>query len=266
VDLSLPDLHVAKRSPHYVLRPSAERSRAQAFLEPIDIVLRLFRRKRLSPSEVPVASFVAAFAEQIHITASSDLTSIGEFAATASELLLHKSACLLPWLEAVADDAYPIRRERTELPEQEIILSVLAGRQQHGLETFARQARVGGPGAQVKWTPASAGSLLSAYLKQMQDAATRESQSVGGSLFLRLETATQNVRRALARLRSFSFKVLAERERLDRRQAVVYFLAVLDMARRSELRVQQSRNFGEILISPLSSTSRSAHEDAVGTE
>lgn len=67
---------------------------------------------------------------------------------------------------------------------------------------------------------------------------------------MRIERATQTIQESIRRLQCLSFAALIKEKRLDSRDSVIYFLAILDLANEKHVEVLQDRPFADIILKP----------------
>jgi chromatin segregation and condensation protein Rec8/ScpA/Scc1 (kleisin family) len=191
------------------------------------------------------------YVNQSHLV---DIEGVGEFAAIAASLALAKSQQLTPWLELVLpesdvefDGADDVRPSICTFDE---VVQTLARRLAGQLESVPRAAYVEALPKDIVAVP-----LASALLAQALDAQLTAESARGGSrvpppIFLRIEMATRALRQSLRRLSEVSFMAEIRERRLDRRAAVVYFLALLDLARTGSIQIRQAHPFQDIVLLP----------------
>ncbi len=80
---------------------------------PLDLLLHLIARNKVSIYDIPIASILEQYLEILHAAEALDLDVAGDFIAMAAQLVYIKSRMLLP-----KPEAEPQEDPRTELVEQ----------------------------------------------------------------------------------------------------------------------------------------------------
>lgn len=229
---------------------SGPRQLLQSFIAPLAHLLDLIRARKLKPQEVPAGQITEAFGAQLEISPSIDLVDIGEFAAIAAHLLLFKSRELAPFLSGNEEEP-PVphaSRGPGELSAFDQTVQSLARRHAAVLESFARAEYAEPPRREVELLPINPVRLASAFDVQMTVATEQGIRTIPPPIFLRLEMATRMLRQSLLKLRRLSLVAMIREDKLDRAATVVYFLAVLDLARTGTVEVWQKSAFADILL------------------
>jgi segregation and condensation protein A len=226
----------------------------EVFAGPLDLLLRLIESRQLDVLTVPLADLADAYVAHL-ASHPLDPVQLADFVAIASQLILLKSRSLLPGepLPAVlADDDEPDEEElRRRLIEYRALRDVARelGERDLAAPAYRREPRdsdlpVAASAPLPAWLLAEALELLAAIPEPeppppevmvreitiaMQITALRAAMGSAGKVIL------QNV---LAACRS-------------RTQVTVTFLALLELVRRREARVEQHELFGPILVEAL---------------
>jgi chromatin segregation and condensation protein Rec8/ScpA/Scc1 (kleisin family) len=178
------------------------------------------------------------------MTRSIDLEEVGEFLQLTSKLILLKSEHLLPHETAEVQDEEIAERVRPALMDRADIAvgaSYLAER--HGQESFAPLPHPYTVERPVEPRPAS---LLSRTWEQMQKRSGDAVLRVAAPAFLRLEVAVSTIIRNLRSGRSVRLGLLLRHA--SRQDAVMHFLAVLELVRRRQATAEQQGLFEDIVI------------------
>ena len=230
------------------------RDALDALLRPLVSLIELVRGHRYRPGDMPVG----AIANTLHAYAASNptiaLADIGEFAATVSSLALLKSHELTPWLRQpepsrdeaeMATDRIDGTLQAFEPATQELTRRFLAGS-----EVFAQADFVEPCARTIEIVPLKSDLLTEAIRRQLADLGSRGVTHVPRPIFLRVEMATRALQRSLRHLRSVSFRSIVANGGLDRRATVVYFLAVLELARKQTIHIRQTCPFDDLVLVP----------------
>lgn len=201
--------------------------------------------------DVSVSAISAQFQDWLVGRDDPDLLAAGELLRTGARLAALKSTHVLeaPNLEVVEDDEQSPASECDPLPV--LVATWLRGRQE--VSTYPAPGRVESIPRRV--APRSPLLLLSA-IKDMEHRHARQATRVSVPAFMRLEVAVSSLIRRLKSGAAISLSRLLHGA--TRQDAVVHFLAVLDLVRRRQATVLQADTFGDITVEWL--------EHAVGAE
>ena len=222
-----------------------------SLIHPLIALLDLVRNRKLTSDEVPLAPLAVVGHDYVKRASSLPVDEVGELASALSSLLLVKSRELTPWLERAELDDLSVRvkvRDAHAVDSLQSTLLDLDHRVRQGIEGFPRLDFVEGARRQELPVTLAAGHLRKAYAEQLQAATIRDRAKIPPPMFLRVEMAIKSLRHSLRRLRTFSFAILIREQGLDRRTTVVYFLAVLDLARKGLIEVRQDTPFQDLLL------------------
>jgi chromatin segregation and condensation protein Rec8/ScpA/Scc1 (kleisin family) len=223
----------------------------RSLVDPFVSLLDLVRAKRFDIRTFPAARSARSAHHYVKQASNGDLGDIGELSATMSLLLLMKSRELTPWLIDDDFDSLPGMRPSRSSSAISILEPGIIGlhsRLEAGLESVPRMDYVGGAQRWESLKPLIPEVLRVAYEAQVEAQRSRQMARVAPNLFIRVETAIRSVTDSLRRLRSFTFFRLVRENSLDRRAAVMYFLAILDLARTGTVRVQQDAPFEDMML------------------
>jgi chromatin segregation and condensation protein Rec8/ScpA/Scc1 (kleisin family) len=223
------------------------------FIKPLISLLDLVRARKVEILDVPTAPISQSVARYVEWQSSNDLFDIGEFAVAASSLTLLKSRELTPWLfidevDLLEDPSFrpsPLEGNSETIAKAAAFLSEQLV---NGRESFTRGDYVDPYPREIIGLPLSPAVLGHALDGQIAAAAARGAARVPLPVFMRIELATRALQRSLRQLREVSFLGMLRERRIDRRSAVVYFLAVLDMARQGVADVRQGLPFDDIVL------------------
>jgi segregation and condensation protein A len=239
--------------PHWLSRLRSSRRISDAFLRPLLSLLDLLRSNKLPAGDVPTGPLSQRFHSYVNMDRPADPAGVAEFAAVASTLTLMKSRRLTPWLqdEDTATIELDSPRDRSStVRDFEPITAALNARFLDGAEAFPRSDYVAGTSREIELGFLSTTSLGAALRSQLADAAARRLTHVPAPIFLRLEAATRAIQESIHRLARVSFRHMLENNALDRSAAVVYFLAVLELAKTRVVDVYQDEPFDDIVLVP----------------
>ncbi|MGH7777436.1 MAG: segregation and condensation protein A [Candidatus Dormibacterales bacterium] len=220
------------------------------FEGPLELLLALVEREELDVLEVPLASVTEAYLRHVAALKTPDPREMSEFLWMAARLLLLKSIRLLPGEEPQPQEVDLLGWEeevRHRLQEYQVYREMAqrmmdrAAQEAYSFSPPARPVAVEGQEA-----PIEAGLLLAAFQSVLSRVPPRP-LTVAGRAWT-LEEKLDALARRLARGPLELVALILESE--DRLEAVVTFVALLEMLRRGEVRVRQRRPFGPITVEP----------------
>jgi segregation and condensation protein A len=218
------------------------------FEGPLELLLALVEREELDIFQVPLATLTDAYLSEIAAREIADPEEMAEFLWLAARLLLLKSIKLLPG-EPPSDEETDLLGWEEEVRlrlEEYRVYKEMAGElmERARQETFAfpPPARPVEAGGQEE--PLEVGLLLVAFNSVLGRIPPRPLVVTGRTWTLeeKLELISERVSRGPIEL----VELILESE--DRLEAVVTFVAVLELLRRSVIRVSQKERFGPIHV------------------
>jgi segregation and condensation protein A len=235
-----------------VEQPGAARSRLEiatpVFEGPLELLLVLAEREEIDIFQVSLASLTEAYMAEIAALDERDPIEMAEFLWLAARLLLLKSFRLLPGEEPEDEEADLLGWEedvRTRLLEYRAYkemaekLMERAAADEPSYPAPARQVEVEG-----QEEPIQVAALLAAFQSVLARVPPRPLVYVGTRW-----TVEDKLQVLHERLNAGGFELVEViLECQDRLEAVITFVAVLELLRRGEIRVRQERNFGRILV------------------
>jgi chromatin segregation and condensation protein Rec8/ScpA/Scc1 (kleisin family) len=202
----------------------------------------LARLADVALDELALADIVGGYRARLEAASPVDLDEAGDFVALAARLMLLKSAHLLAQPaageEEEATDETPAWLEPAALAELAARVRRFEGR-----ESLAPPAMAHGIEARIEPRPVS---LLQRVWREMASRQTEEAVPVHVPAFVRLESAVSALIRRLKASARIPFRRLLHTS--NRAEAVVQFLAVLELLRRRTAHVQQEELFGDMII------------------
>ena len=228
--------------------------RLDVFAGPLDLLLHLIESRQLDVISVPLAEMADAYVEHLarHPVAAEQLA---DFVAIASQLILLKSRRLLPGEPAPsvtdADDEPDEEELRRRLIEYRVLRDAARalGERDGASPVLRREPRESDlPEAPSDPLPVA---LLAAALDRL--AAIPEPEPPPPEVVPRLVTIAMQLATLRAALSS-SGRVVLQQVLMacrSRTEVTVTVLAMLELVRRRQARVQQDELFGPILLEPL---------------
>ncbi len=226
----------------------------ETFRGPLDLLLYLVKRQEVDICDIPIARVTEQFLEHLRVLELIDVELAGDFLVMAATLMEIKSKMLLPrGEEAEGEEAYPrqelVRQllEYKKFKDAALLLEAQAERQ---LSRVARQpveVHTPDPAAQPLQR-VELWDLVSAFGRLM-----RETLALQPRQIVIDETPLHvHMDQIVARLQTqapLSFRAVFEPP-WTRGRLLGLFLAILELIKRRQIRVEQEGVFGEIVLSP----------------
>jgi segregation and condensation protein A len=221
------------------------------FHGPLDLLLHLVKRNEVDPRDVPVAKITEQFQAYLQVLDWLDIEQAGEFVVMASTLLEIKSRMLLPQDgEAPAEEADPRRelvRQLLEYRKFKDAAAALERLAEAGGRRVARQppeepARPGPPVVR----PVELWDLVSAFGRLMRETLALQPKQIV------VDETPQHVYAAQIAARLAASERVAFEELFtpphNRARLVGLFLALLELIKGRQVRVEQAEPFGPIWV------------------
>ena len=225
------------------------------FEGPLDLLLHLIEKEDLDITAVSLVQVTDQYLAVLHSGESLDLRALAEFVAVGARLLFLKSRALLPRSpEQVAED----ERDAQEIAE-DLTVQLEEYRRFKTAAAFFRDLDDRGQRSYVRVAPPPADwlptglegvtlkklvSTLAAALERLPPEPEPERLQ---RVMLNVGEQRANVLNAVRRRGSLAFaRIIADCK--SRLEAIVTFLAVLDLLKTEDLRAEQSSSFGEIVL------------------
>ncbi len=228
-----------------------------AFEGPLDLLYYLIRKHELMISEISLAVIADEFVAHVEAADLPDLSVAGGFLVIASTLMYLKSKHLLPPDEEVPVDpdqegrVGPLLLQLADYEKLREVVRDLASAEDRSRASFPRPLtqelarRLEQIAEQEPFIDVSAFELLKA-MRRIQEFAYPSVREVVKQE-IKLEDKIEELF-AIVRVRlKASLTQLIRRSR-STMEAVVFFLAALELARQKALRIQQAQPFGEIEV------------------
>ncbi len=226
-----------------------------SFHGPLDLLLYLLDKNQIDIYDIPIAKISDQFIYYIDRFETRDLEIIGEFLLMASYLLQLKSKMLLPQYQK-GDQEQELYEED---PREELVTKLLVYKQIKIATEFLENSYKG----EIERTFYRGGgliqdekveflvdykSLFSAFQKVMESMPAARVESINFEKDIDISEKIQDLLRILqAHEKGISLRevlLLAE----TRREAIVIFLALLELVRLSKVKTSQECEFGPIII------------------
>ena len=220
---------------------------------PFDLLLTLVLREELELAEVPVAEIVVAYVERLAARARLDLEGCGEFLVLVASLLELKARDLFPDEQVdlseldPAEAAEELARRLEEYRRIKTAAAWLAERLEHESDRYFRIGPAPlAPRPERQLAPGRPEELAQA-LRLLAREPSQLSLSHMGLLFPPIERFLDHFRARLRQRRAFVLD--AELEGLSRLEQAAAFLALLELRKANEVRLEQAAPFAPIRVS-----------------
>ena len=235
---------------------------SDVFDGPLDLLLNLVKERQLDIATVPLATVADQYLAYIQAMESLDVELAADYLVVASTLVFLKSKALLPPIPVEFENP----EESAEAVEQRLRERLIAyskyrdagqelkSRAEEAAAFFVRPDGGDATAEIVQRYRIDAAKLATALAAALR-AAKPEKRTIireRVSLVEQMELVARIVRREG---RASFFGLCAGHDRVT---IIVTFLAVLELVRRSRLRVEQSESFGDIELLPVSEEDRAA--------
>lgn len=212
------------------------------FTGTMDDLLHDVAEHRLAADDIPAAELLRQFQAYVNGTEGDRLEIVAEYVPVASRLLLAKSqALLLNPQELDQQNTTPLREALQPIEYIREMARDLAEAQ--GSESFPGADR--GSRYERDVRPLSSQSLTRA-METIRQRVESTAVKIQPPAFVRLEVALSTLIRRLRTASRITFSDIARQS--SRQDAVVHFLAVLELSRRRQADVQQDGLFEEIVV------------------
>ena len=218
------------------------------FKGPLEALLDLIESRKLSISDVSLASVTDSYISYIESLPEMPLGETAQFVLVASTLLLIKSRSLLPLLELSEEERESVEELERRLAQYALVRKTAKQlRKKWGTEPYIFPRRA--PAREPVFTPAeaSASIIKDAALKLMSLLPKPEAlaQAIVAPV-LKLEEVIMNLRQRLANTVRARWSELVRNT--NRHDSIVHFLAILELVRSGSASVTQERLFADIVI------------------
>ncbi len=231
----------------------------EAFEGPMDLLLHLIEREELPITAISLSKVTRQYLDYMAELEQVRPDDIAEFLVMAARLLYIKSTALLPRPEPEEDEdeedpGEALARQLREYKRFKEKAAFLKELEARGWRTFVRLAPP--PTLEKRLDPEglSVDALLDALYDVLEELNPPEPpiHSIA-PLEVTIEEKLQELSQRLRSGRPLRFKQVLRQAR-GRMEIIVTFLAVLELIKQRQVRVQQPRPFDDILIEPIPPT------------
>ena len=233
----------------------------EIFRGPLDLLLYLVRKHEVQIVDIPIAMITEQYIEYLTVLEQLDVDGVGDFLAMASWLMEIKSQQVLPRAGEVEDELDDPRQELVrrllEYKQYRDAASVLEERGRSWQQRFPRLASdlpqrqrnlAEEPIREVElW------DLVSAFGRIIRDTESAKPSSIVYD-DTPIHVYMQRIHARLKRQGQLAFSELFDPS-MHKSTLVGIFLAVLELVRHAQVRVEQNELFGEIWLLPRSDSS-----------
>ena len=225
------------------------------FEGPFDLLLTLVLREELALGEVDVAEIVLAYVERLGLREQLDLEACGEFLVLVASLLELKARGLFPDEEVELSELSPeeaaeeLARRLEEYRRLKLAAAWLAERLEHESDRYFRVGPAPlAPRPERRLAPGRPDDLAAA-MRTLMEEPPQLSLAHMGLRFPPIERFLDRFRATLRRRKAFMLD--AELEGLSRLEQAAAFLALLELRKANEVRIDQAAPFAPIRVSRL---------------
>jgi len=232
----------------------------ESFAGPLDLLLFLIQKTEVDIFDIPIAKITEQYLSYLDDLKTPDLVRAGDFLVMAATLLDIKTRMMLPLSETEDDEAF-----LEDDPREDLVLQLLEYRKikaaalqleersQSYLDRFPRGKTDRPEDEQNKAQAQDSalvglemGDLVAAFSKVLRDTLGNQAQLIALD-DVPVAHYVEALRQRLATEGACSFGRLFE-DKKTRAAMVGNFLAILELIRLLEIRVEQSEDFGDIMI------------------
>ncbi|HLF70806.1 MAG TPA: segregation/condensation protein A [Dehalococcoidia bacterium] len=229
--------------------------KTSVFEGPLDLLLHLIEREELEITAVSLVQVTDQYLALLRAQDQIDLRALAEFISVGAKLIFLKSRALLPrTAEQIAED----EREAEEIAEDltaqleeyrtfKQAASYLRELDDTGHRSFTRVAPPPGDFAPTGLERVTLRKLLKAFAKALDRLPPEPEPERVHRQAININDRKESILSAVKRRGRLGFsRLLAECK--TRIEAIVTFLAILELLKTEELRAEQSASFGEIML------------------
>jgi segregation and condensation protein A len=226
--------------------------RLPEFEGPLDLLLQLIEHRELDITRVSLAAVTDQFLDVISRPGNIELSQLADYLIIAAKLILIKSRMLLPQPETpeaeeenVGDD---LVRQLREYKMFKRVAAFLRERVRQGLRAYPRLAPPPRPKPTTfRLEGVSPDDLARALMRALRVRPALPQGTLTVPLSVSIDQEIHKILDVTARQSSVQFTRLLERAQ-TRIEIIVTFLAILELIKRLQIRAQQDRLFGEIVL------------------
>lgn len=221
------------------------------FEGPLDLLLELIERDRLDITELSLAKITEKYLRALREQEAVPAETLADFLVVASRLMLLKSRTLLPSLRLGEEE----EEDEASLTEQLAVYRLYREQARRLREGFARPVRLFArecfAGQRVvfappaHFTPATLAGAMQRVVQSLPDLPAMGTQVV--RRVISLQQKMEELRRRLQQKMEANFHDFLAQAR-SRMEAIVAFLALLELIKQQIVQVEQTSPFGSINV------------------
>lgn len=224
------------------------------FEGPLDLLLQLIERQELDITKVALAQVADQYLEYISLLPEVDPAILADFLVIAARLLLIKSLALLPKPpveeeEPQEDDGDALAKQLAEYKRFKEAAGFLRGREEAAMRCYVRSAPPPKVGSSLRQGEISLADLTAAFRSVLARLAQEEPQATVAPLIFSITDKIALILKALTKQGRASFQALLA-QATCKVEAIVTFLALLELLKNGQVMAYQESTFGEIIIAP----------------
>jgi segregation and condensation protein A len=238
--------------PHEEVNIMTYQVKLTVFEGPLDLLLQLIERRELDITTVSLAQVTDQYVEHIRLLENVEPDVLTDFLVVAAKLILIKSQALLPRPPVIAEEEEnagdDLVRQLEEYRRFKVVAALLKERDEKGLHSYIRLATSGiTPRLQLE------GVVIDDLVEAMRRVLTTLPDEASAPEVARrqftLEEKVALIEESLKAGRFSFHRLLASAT--TRIEAIITFLALLEMVKRGSVVVEQSGVFAEIMVGPV---------------
>ncbi|MEW6129892.1 MAG: segregation/condensation protein A [Acidobacteriota bacterium] len=221
----------------------------EMFEGPLDLLLFLIKKEEVSIYDIPIARITAQYLEYVQAMQELDIALAGEFLVMAATLIQIKSQMLLPRDPTIPED-------QVEDPRKELVYQLLEHQKFKAAANMLHQRAVieAGVFTRAEIETDKSNPEISATIFQLFEV-FREVVNRKKAL-TEIEIAREEISMSekISEIKTFLKKSSEVRVRQvfeqakSKRECVIIFLAILELVKELQIRLRQSKTFGDIVI------------------
>ncbi len=228
------------------------------FEGPLDLLLHLIEREELEITSVSLVQVTDQYIGMLRAQDSLDLRALADFVAIGAKLLFLKSRALLPRTpEQLAEDELLAEEIATDITAQleeyrtyKNAASYLRDLEESGHRSFPRIAPPPSDWAPTGLEQVTMKKLLAALAKALERVPVEPEPERLQRPVLNIVERRQTLLARVKRTGRVAFAHLIE-DCETRFEAIITFLAILDLLKSDDLHAEQESSFGEIMLTSL---------------
>ncbi len=227
--------------------------RTDIFEGPLELLLELIERRTLAINEVSLAKVADDFINYVNTHANFPIAETAHFVLIAATLLLIKSKSLLPTMELTEEE-----RASVEDLERRLVLyrkfREIADRLQQGATCASLYARERAVERPIVFAPHSKMTLpnIHASIVSLISSLRANEHSIPKTVVKKVISLEEMIEQLAKRIQSslkVSFREFSKKDRAERMEVIVGFLAMLELVKQGMIAVVQEDRFSDIIMS-----------------